>query len=134
MANYNNQLRIDLIDLNKITHKQNSKNRFIQPIDFKYEAAAMRNLNGNAYKIWRYLLRWYGKDYFYFSPAAIARELDMGEQSVTNSRKEMEAKGYLIKNPKKKNVYTFSPVLPIDYEKLKNIEDLKDEDDCGEMP
>ena len=84
----------------------------------------MRNLNGNAFKIWRYLLRWYGKKYFYFSPAAISRELDMGEQSVTNSRKEMEAKGYLIKHPTKKNVYTFSPVLAIDYEKLKNVKDL----------
>jgi hypothetical protein len=124
MANYSNQLRIDLTDLDKITHKPGGRNRFIQPIDFKYEAAAMRNLNGNAFKIWRYLLRWYGKDYFYFSPAAISRELDMGEQSVTNSRKEMERKGYLTAVPDKPNVYKFSPVLAIDYEKLKNVEDL----------
>lgn len=128
MANYNNQLRIDLTDLDKITHKQGGRSRFIQPIDFKYEAAAMRNLNGNAFKIWRYLLRWYGKGFFYFSPAAIARELDMGEQSVTNSRKEMELKGYITKTPGKQNVYSFSPVLPIDYEKLKNIEDLGPEE------
>jgi len=124
MANYSNQLRIDLTDLDKITHKPGGRNRFIQPVDFKYEAAAMRNLNGNAFKIWRYLLRWYGKDYFYFSPAAISRELDIGEQSVTNSRKEMERKGYLTAVPDKPNVYKFSPVLAIDYEKLKNIEDL----------
>lgn len=124
MANYSNQLRIDLTDLDKITHKPGGRNRFIQPIDFKYEAAAMRNLNGNAFKIWRYLLRWYGKDYFYFSPAAISRELDIGEQSVTNSRKEMERKGYLTAVPDKPNVYKFSPVLAVDYEKLKNIEDL----------
>ena len=129
MANYNNQLRIDLTDLNKITHKEKDGNRFIQPINFKYEAAAMRNLNGNAFKIWRYLLRWYGKNYFYFSPAAISRELDIGEQSVTNSRKEMEAKGYLTKHPEKKNVYIFSPVLPIDYEKLKNIKDLNSDEE-----
>ena len=124
MANYSNQLRIDLTDLDKITHKPGGRNRFIQPIDFKYEAAAMRNLNGNAFKIWRYLLRWYGKEYFYFSPAAISRELDIGEQSVTNSRKEMERKGYLTAVPDKPNVYKFSPVLAVDYEKLKNIEDL----------
>ena len=124
MPNYKNQLQFRLTDLDKITHKQNGNSRFIQPIDFKYEAAAMRNLNGNAYKIWRYLLRWYGKNTFYFSPAAIARELDMGEQSVTNSRKEMERKGYLIPDPEKQNVYIFTPVLPIDYEKLKNVNDL----------
>lgn len=126
MANYANQLKFELTDLDKITHKENDRNRFIQPINFKYEAAAMRNLNGNAYKIWRYLLKWYGKDYFYFSPAAIARELDMGEQSVTNSRKELEAKGYLTRVPDKFNTYSFSPVLPIDYEKLKNKNDLDD--------
>lgn len=124
MPNYKNQLQFRLTDLDKITHKQNGNSRFIQPIDFKYEAAAMRNLNGNAYKIWRYLLRWYGKNTFYFSPAAIARELDMGEQSVTNSRKEMERKGYLIPDSEKQNVYIFTPVLPIDYEKLKNVNDL----------
>ena len=127
MANYNNQLRIDLTNLDKITHKENDGNRFIQPINFKYEAAAMRNLNGNAFKIWRYLLKWYGKGELFFSPAAISRELEMGEQSVTNSRKEMEKKGYIIKVPDKQNVYIFSPVLPIDYEKLKNKNDL-DED------
>ena len=65
MPNYSNQLRLNLTELDKITHKEG--NRFIQPIDFKWEAAAMRNLNGNAYKIWRYLLRWYGKNYFYYS-------------------------------------------------------------------
>ena len=123
MANYNNQLRINLTDLDKITHKVGTKCRFIQPIDFKYEAAAMKNLNGNAYKIWRYLLRWYGKDFFYFSPAAIARELAIGEQSVTNSRKELENKGYITKVAGKINTYTFSPVLPVDYENLKNVID-----------
>lgn len=125
MPNYKNQIRIDLIDLDKITHKQGEKCRFIQPIDFKYEAAAMRNLNGNAFKLWRYFLRWYGKEYFYLSPAAISRELDIGEQSVTNSRKELERKGYLQKVEDKENVYTFSPVLAIDYEKLKNSEDIE---------
>ena len=129
MPNYANQLKLELTELDKITHKQDDGNRFIQPVNFKYEAAAMRNLNGNAFKIWRYLLRWYGKSYFYFSPIAIARELGIGEQSVTNSRKEMESKGYLIKHAEKKNVYIFSPVLPIDYEKLKNTKDLSDIED-----
>ena len=127
MPNYANQLKIKLTDFDKIKHSEGGRNRFIQPIDFKYEVAAMKNLNGNAFKIWRYLLKWYGKGELFFSPAAISRELEMGEQSVTNSRKEMEKKGYITKVSDKQNVYIFSPVLPIDYEKLKNKNDL-DED------
>lgn len=129
MANYSNQLCLYLTDLDKITHKEQSKCRFILSIDFKYEAAAMRNLNGNAFKLWRYLLRWYGKKYIFFSPAAISRELDMGEQSVSNSRKELEAKGYITKVEGKTNVYIFSPVLPVDYENLKNVKDWDNEED-----
>lgn len=124
MANYSNQLRIDLTNLEKVTHKKDDGNRFIQPINFKYEAAAMRNLNGNAFKIWRYLLRWYGKDYFYFSPAAIRKELGLGENGATTARKELEKKGYLIPVKDKENVYIFTPVLPVDYEKLKYQHDL----------
>lgn len=124
MANYSNQLRINLTDFEKIIHKNKDGNRFIQPINFKYEAAAMRNLNGNAFKIWRYLLRWYGKDYFYFSPAAIRKELGLGENGATTARKELESKGYIKPVEGKENIYTFIPVLPIDYENLKNIRDL----------
>lgn len=125
MPNYANQLRIDLTNFDLIKHEKGSHNSFIQPIDYKWEEAAMRNLNGNAFKIWRYFLRWYGKGYVYFSPAAIARELGMGEQSATNSRKEMEAKGYLTRVPDKKNVYAYTPILPVDYENLKNKTDVE---------
>ena len=127
MPNYSNQLRINLTELDKITHKENDGCRFIQPINFKWEAAAMRNLNGNAFKIWRYLLRWYGKSYFFFSPAAIRKELGLGENGATSARKELEAKGYIIPIEGKENTYTFTPVLPADYENLKNKKDLTDE-------
>ena len=124
MANYKNQLRINLTELEKITHKTDDNCRFIQSINFKYEAAAMRNLNGNAFKIWRYLLRWYGKDYFFFSPAAIKKELGLGENGATTARQELERKGYLKPVEGKENVYTFTPVLPVDYENLKHVKDL----------
>ena len=127
MANYKNQLRIELTGLEKITHKNEDGNRFIQPINFKYEAAAMRNLNGNAFKIWRYLLRWYGKDYFFFSPAAIKKELGLGENGATTARQELERKGYLTQVEGKENVYIFTPVLSVDYENLKNKIDLSEE-------
>lgn len=127
MPNYSNQLRLNLTELDKITHKENDGCRFIQSVNFKWEAAAMRNLNGNAFKIWRYLLRWYGKNYFYYSPAAIKKELGLGENGATSARKELEAKGYIVKVEGKENVYTFTPVLPVDYENLKNKKDLLDE-------
>lgn len=123
MPNYANQLRIDLTDLEKIKHTYKSGSRFIPAIDYKYEEAAMRNLNGNAFKLWRYLLRWYGKGYFFFSPAAIIKELSFGKNGPTSAREELEHKGYLIKAEGKENVYKFIPVLPVDYEILKNKTD-----------
>lgn len=128
--NYANQLKLILTNLEQIAHKPGSKNRFIQPIDFKYEAAAMRNLNGNTFKVWRYLLRWYGKPkQFYYSPAAIRKELGLGENGATSARKELELKGYIQPVDGKPNVYTFTPVLPIDYEMLKNKNDWDENED-----
>ena len=128
--NYANQLKLVLTNFEQIVHKVGSKNRFIQPIDFKYEAAAMRNLNGNTFKVWRYLLRWYGKpNQFYYSPAAIRKELGIGENGATTARKELEAKGYIKPVEGKQNVYTFTPVLPIDYEILKDKNDLYDDEE-----
>ena len=127
MPNYSNQVRINLTGLDKILHKENDGCRFIKSVNFKWEAVAMRNLNGNAFKIWRYLLRWYGKDHFYFSPAAIKKELGLGENGATSARKELEAKGYITPVEGKENVYTFCPVLPVDYENLKNVKDIFDE-------
>ena len=115
MAKYANQLRINLIDLDKIKHQYKSGNRFIPTIDYKYEEVAMRNLNGNAFKLWRYLLRWYGKSYFYYSPTAINEALGFGKNGATSAREELEKKGYITKVVNKENVYQFTPVLPVDY-------------------
>ena len=127
MAKYANQLRVNLIDLDKIKHTYKSGNRFIPAIDYKYEEAAMRNLNGNAFKLWRYLLRWYGKDYFFYSPSAINEALGFGKNGATTAREELEKKGYITRVPDKLNVYTFSPVLPVDYENLKHKKDKFEE-------
>lgn len=129
MAKYANQLRINLTELEKIKHNYKSGNRFIPSIDYKYEEAAMRNLNGNAFKLWRYLLRWYGKDYFFYSPTAINEALGFGKNGATTAREELERKGYLIKVEDKNNVYTFSPVLPVDYENLKHKKDIFEKDE-----
>lgn len=117
--NFANQLKINVTELEKIKHKYKSGEQFIPAIDYKYEEAAMRNLNGNAFKLWRYFLRWYGKGFVYFSPATIIKELNFGKNGPTEAKNELERKGYLRPAEGKANVYIFTPVLPIDYENLK---------------
>ena len=126
MANYANQKTIHLTELNKILHKEGDRhNRFIQPIDFKYEAAAMRRLNGNAFKLWRYLLRWYGNPQMYdYSPAALRDELGLGKNGPATAFDELERWGYIQKIEDKNNAYTFTPVLPIDYLDLNEKNDF----------
>ena len=63
----------------------------------------------------------------YASPAAIRKELGLGENGATSARKELEAKGYITPIEGKENTYVFTPVLPVDYENLKNKKDLTDE-------
>lgn len=127
MANYAKQLRINLTGLEKVKHVYKSGNGFIPAIDYKYEEAAMRNLNGNAFKLWRYLFRWYGKGFFFFSPAAISKELNFGKNGATTARQELERKGYILPVEGKQYTYTFCPVLPIDYENLKDKNDYYSE-------
>lgn len=132
MANYANQKNIEMIDLDKIKHKENDKhNRFIQPLDFKYEAIAMQRLNGNAFKLWRYLLRWYGPNEKYggrpihdFSPAALSKELGFGKNGGNVAFHELEKLGYIYLKEGKDKSYYFTPVLPCDYEILKNRNDF----------
>lgn len=125
MANYANQKSVKLTELDKITHKQDDKhNRFIQPLDFKYEAAAMRRLNGNAFKLWRYLLRWYKAEIYDFSPAALAKEIGLGKNGPATAFEELEKIGYLRAVPGKSNFYIFTPVLNADYQELKDKNDF----------
>lgn len=131
---YPNQLQVKLTGLEKIKHKYKSGCRFIPSIDYKYEQKAMQNLNGNAFKLWRYLLKWYGKKAFFFSPAEINQALGFGENGATNARNELEKKGYLTKDPDKTNCYIFCPVLPVDYENLKNKFDWNYEEDVEDEP
>jgi len=126
MANYANQKTIQLTELEKITHKANDdKNRFILSIDFKYEAAAMRRLNGNAYKLWRYLLRWYGGDKRYeFSPAALKEELGLGKNGPSTAFDELVRVGYLRQDPNIISKYIFTPILDADYQLLSKKNDM----------
>lgn len=125
MGNYANQLTIYLTEFEKIKHTDKGRNRYIPPVDFKYEAAAMRHLNGNAFKLWRFLLRWYGDPQKYdFSPAALRKELGLGKNGPNTAFDELERWGYIKKIPDKNNQYIFTPVLETDYLELKNKNDF----------
>ena len=129
MANYANQYYIELTEFDKIQHNKDSGNVFIMSIDFKYEEAAMRNLSGNGFKLWRYLLKWYGvnktnKNYD-FSPAAIIKSTGMGKNGPSTAFSELVNKGYLYQPDvaEHPNKFSFRPVLPEDYSILKDIKD-----------
>jgi hypothetical protein len=130
MANYANQNYIELTEFDKIQHNKDSRNIFIKSIDFKYEEAAMRNLSGNGFKLWRYLLKWYGvnktnKNYD-FSPAAIIKSTGMGKNGPNTAFEELVRIGYLYQPDAGEHVhkYVFRPVLPEDYILLKDVQDF----------
>lgn len=100
MANYANQVKIKIntITTDKIIHHEGDKTKegFLPPLEKEYVWAAARQLNGNAFKLWLYLLDWYHNGYVFFSPAAIENALGMKKSSVSDSKKELINKGFLI--------------------------------------
>lgn len=120
MANYANQKTITITNMDKIKHIKDSGNRFAISVDFKYEAAAMMRLNGNAYKLWRYLLCWDGKGFVDFSPAALKQDLGFGKNAPSEAFNELLKLGYLQEDPNVSNKYIFIPVLDADYQLLKD--------------
>ena len=98
MANYANQKRIRLGHLGSIAAKGNSGEAFLAPVRWDPLKAPMRILNGNAYKLWVYLLSWEGQGYYDFSPASIAKELNVSDQGARNAKQELIDKGYLTEN------------------------------------
>ena len=99
MANYANQKRIELENVETIIHhKEDKTDGYYPPLEYKYIDDAAKILNGNAFKVWLYLLRWYNQGYVFFSPAAIENSMGIKKSSVSDARKELENKGYLREN------------------------------------
>lgn len=117
MANYANQKTVTIEGVNRIQHTKDSGNDFVLSIDFKYEEAAMMRLNGNAFKVWRYLLRWAGKGKVDYSPAAL-HKLGLGKNAPSDAFNELIHAGYLKQDPNALNRYIFNPVLEADYQLL----------------
>lgn len=98
MANYANQRKIVLGHLNNITAKPGDGASFLQAVRWEPVKAPMRILNGNAYKLWVYLLSWEGQGFYDFSPANLSKELNVSDQGARNARQELIDKGYLVPN------------------------------------
>jgi len=93
---YPNQKVITLGHLTDITYRKTDEGAWLQPLKWDPIKEAMRVLNGNAFKLWMYLLSWEGKGEYEFSPANIAKELKMSDEGARNARKELIDKGYVI--------------------------------------
>ena len=96
MARYANQKTIRLGHLNDIVSRPGSSEAFLQATRWDPIKAALRTLNGNAFKLWLFLLSWEGKGTYDFSPSGLANELKMSDEGARNARKELIDKGYLI--------------------------------------
>jgi hypothetical protein len=106
--NYKNQKRIEIKQFNSIVHKEGTKDSFLQPINWEYYDEALKKLNGNAFKLWLYLLRWVGKGYYDFSPTNLCEALNIGSKNtILAMKEELIREKYLISVSE--NIYYFYP-------------------------
>ncbi len=108
MANYENQLRINIKHFDQIVHTEGTNDTFLQPINWEYYNKAMKLLSGNGFKLWFYLLRWVGQGYYLFSPTHLCDALNIGSRNtIKTAREELIRYHYLV--PVKSNTYEFYP-------------------------
>lgn len=110
MANYANQKTIMLNDKDVITHVQGSGKLFLEWTDWEYLEAAGRHLKGEAFKVYMYLLSWYGKEKVDYSPTDIKEKWGIGLTTARDALETLIKKGYLIPIEGKSNQYNFYPV------------------------
>lgn len=107
MATYANQKVIKLGHLGDIVSRPGDTAPFLQATRWDAIKAAMHTLNGNAFKLWIYLMSWEGKGIYEFSPANLSKELKVSDEGARNARKELIEKGFLIENG---NTLEFFPI------------------------
>jgi len=109
MANYKNQLRINITDDNfkKIIHPKETQSSFLQPLEWDKIISVMNVLSGNEFKIYMYLLKWKGQEYYDFSPTDLEIQLGLSENTIRKIRDNFIQLGFLV--PISKNVYSFDP-------------------------
>lgn len=109
MANYKNQLRINITDDNfkKIIHPKDTQSAFLQPLEWDKIMPVMNILSGNEFKVYIYLLKWKGQGHYDFSPADLEIQLDISENTIRKIRDNFIKMGFLIQTSK--NTYIFDP-------------------------
>ena len=113
MAKYANQKHIRLGHLNDIAYYGGESKGYLKPVEWEPIKESMKVLNGNAFKLWMYLLSWEGKGSYEFSPAHLAKELKMSDEGARNARKELIEKGYLLEVNDNPNDLEFFPIPPV---------------------
>jgi len=109
MANYANQLTIQL-DLEQTIRQAGEDGEMFAPwVYWKYKKAAMKKLTGNGYKLWEYMYSWAGKGQFDLSPKKICEEIGISDKGLRNARTELENFNCLNRAEGKLNVYIFNP-------------------------
>lgn len=108
MANYANQKTIILGHLNDIKHEKGTEEAFLQPTKWAPLKEAMRLLNGNAFKLYMYLLSWEGQGYYDFSPANIAKELKISDEGARQAKLELIRLGFIMEEQGKLTFYPIS--------------------------
>ena len=111
--NYANQQKILIPPMEHIFYHEGEaidENGYIPLLKNSYMYKAAQLLNGNAFKIWMYILRWKNQGYFYFSPAAIANAMGIPKSSVSDSKKELIAQGFIYQSEDNPNKFYFSPI------------------------
>ena len=111
MANYANQKTITLGHLNDIKHEKGIEEAFLQPTKWAPLKEAMRLLNGNAFKLYIYLLSWEGQGYYDFSPANIAKEIRISDEGARNARTELIRLGFIVEENNKLVFYPISRTI-----------------------
>lgn len=109
MANYANQKTIKITNIEPIYYTKGKPigNGFYPTLYYDYIDKAASLLNGNAFKLWLYLIRWHNNGEVDFSPAALKDRMGMSKSSVADAKHELIEKGFLIEEG---NQLVFSPI------------------------
>jgi hypothetical protein len=102
---------MEILNADLLEHKKDvSTEGYYYPMDYVYIDAAAKELNGNAFKLWLYLLRWRNKGYVFFSPAAIENAMGIKKSSISDSVKELKLKGIILEDEESENKLYFNAV------------------------
>lgn len=109
MPNYKNQKTIILNNQDLITHKEGDGKSFLRATNWEYLETAGRQLSGNGFKVYMYLLSWYGKGEVFFSPVAVCKKWGVSEQGARDAIKELIKLGFL-EATEKPTIFNFYPI------------------------